>query len=57
MLSLQNKAARNAIIALIRLALAVTGGNMILAMIYINNRLEGNALNTIAEVLMSDDWR
>lgn len=52
-----NQAARDAIIALIRLALAATGGNLMLALIYINNRLEGNALNTIAEVLASDDWR
>ena len=51
-----NEAARNAIKALIKLALAATGGNIILALIYINNRLEGNALNTIAEVLLSDGW-
>jgi uncharacterized protein YecE (DUF72 family) len=52
-----NEEARKAIATLIKLALATTGGNLIRALIYINNRLEGNALNTIAEVLMSDEWR
>lgn len=52
-----NEEARKAIATLIKVALAATGGNIILALIYINNRLEGNALNTIAEVLMSDEWR
>jgi uncharacterized protein YecE (DUF72 family) len=52
-----NAEARAAIISLIKLALMVTGGNLRLALIFINNRLEGNALKTIAEVLLSDDWR
>ncbi len=52
-----NEAARKAILTLIRLALAATGGNLVRALIYINNRLEGNALNTIADVLLSDEWR
>lgn len=52
-----NSEARKAIAALIKLALAATGGNLMLALIYINNRMEGNALNMIAEVLASDDWR
>ena len=51
-----NDEARKAIATLIKVALAATGGNLVLALIYINNRLEGNALNTIAEVLMSDEW-
>jgi uncharacterized protein YecE (DUF72 family) len=52
-----NVEARKAIAALIKLALAATGGNLVRALIFINNRLEGNALNTIAEVLESGDWR
>ena len=52
-----NVEARKAIAALIKMALAATGGNLIKALIFINNRLEGNALNTIAEVLESGDWR
>lgn len=52
-----NVEARKAIAALLTLALATTGGNLIRALIFINNRLEGNALNTIAEVLESGDWR
>lgn len=52
-----NDQARKAIAILIKLALAATGGNLIKALIYVNNRLEGNALNTIAEVLASGDWR
>ena len=51
-----NVEARKAIAKLIKLALAATGGNLVRALIFINNRLEGNALNTIAEVLESD-WR
>lgn len=51
-----NEEARQAIAALIRWALAKTGGHPVKALIYINNRLEGNALNTIAAVLASDDW-
>jgi uncharacterized protein YecE (DUF72 family) len=52
-----NVEARKAIAALIKLALAAKGGNLVRALIFINNRLEGNALNTIAEVLESGDWR
>jgi len=52
-----NVEARKAIAALIKLALAATGGNLVRALIFINNRLEGNALNTIAEVLESGDRR
>jgi uncharacterized protein YecE (DUF72 family) len=52
-----NDEARKAIAQLIKLALAATGGNMVRALIFINNRLEGNALNTIAAVLESGDWR
>jgi uncharacterized protein YecE (DUF72 family) len=52
-----NDEARKAIAALIKVALAATGGNLVKALIFINNRLEGNALNTIAAVLASDDWR
>lgn len=52
-----NQEARKAIAALIKYALLMTGGDLIKALIFINNRLEGNALNTIAEVLFSDDWR
>ncbi len=52
-----NDEARQAIAQLIKLALAATGGNMVRALIFINNRLEGNALNTIAAVLESGDWR
>jgi uncharacterized protein YecE (DUF72 family) len=52
-----NQEARKAIAALIKAALAATGGNLIRALIFINNRLEGNALNTIAAVLESGDWR
>ena len=52
-----NQDARKAIAALIKLALAATGGDLVKALIFINNRLEGNALETIAAVLMSDDWR
>lgn len=51
-----NPEARQAIAALIKLALAITGGDLVRALIFINNRLEGNALNTIAEVLESGDW-
>lgn len=51
-----NEEARKAIASLIKLALAATGGNLIKALIFINNRLEGNALNTIAAVLESGDW-
>lgn len=46
-----NEEARKAIAQLIKLALAATGGNLVRALIFINNRLEGNALNTIAAVL------
>lgn len=52
-----NAEARKAIAQLINLALAATGGNLVRALIFINNRLEGNALNTIAAVLESGDWR
>jgi uncharacterized protein YecE (DUF72 family) len=52
-----NEEARKAIAQLIKLALAATGGNLVRALIFINNRLEGNALNTIAAVLESTDWR
>ncbi len=52
-----NDEARQAIAQLIKLALAATGGNMVRALIFINNRLEGNALNTIVAVLESGDWR
>src|SRR5688572_3022889 len=52
-----NEEARKAIADLIKLALAATGGNLVRALIFINNRLEGNALNTIASVLDSGDWR
>lgn len=52
-----NDEARKAIAQLIKLALAATGGNLVRALIFINNRLEGNALNTIADVLNSGDWR
>jgi len=49
-----NEEARKAIAQLIKLALAATGGNTVRALIFINNRLEGNALNTIAAVLESE---
>jgi uncharacterized protein YecE (DUF72 family) len=52
-----NHEARKAIAMLIKIALAATGGNLVKALILINNRLEGNALNTVAEVLASDDWK
>ena len=52
-----NEEARKAIAMLIKIALAATGGNLVKALIFINNRLEGNALNTIAAVLESDEWR
>lgn len=52
-----NDEARKAIAQLIKLALTATGGNLVRALIFINNRLEGNALNTIAAVLESGDWR
>lgn len=52
-----NEEARKAIAQLIKLALAATGGNLVRALIFINNRLEGNALNTIAAVLDSEEWR
>ena len=52
-----NDEARKAIAQLIKLALAATGGHLVRALIFINNRLEGNALNTIAAVLQSGDWR
>lgn len=52
-----NDEARKAISQLIKLALTATGGNLVHALIFINNRLEGNALNTIAAVLDSRDWR
>ena len=52
-----NHEARKAIGQLIKLALAATGGNLVKALIFINNRLEGNALNTIAAVLESGEWR
>lgn len=52
-----NDEARTAIAQLIKLALAASGGNMVRALIFINNRLEGNALNTIAAVLESGEWR
>lgn len=52
-----NAEARKAIAALIKLALMATGGNLMKALIFINNRLEGNALNTISEVLESGEWR
>jgi uncharacterized protein YecE (DUF72 family) len=51
-----NDEARKAIAALIKMALMATGGNLVKALIFINNRLEGNALNTIAAVLQSDEW-
>ncbi len=51
-----NDEARKAITQLIKLALAANGGNLVRALIFINNRLEGNALNTIAAVLESGDW-
>jgi len=51
-----NSEARDAIAALLKLALAATGGDVVRAIIYVNNRLEGNALNTIAEVLESWGW-
>ena len=52
-----NDEARKAIAMLIKIAMAATGGNLVKALIFINNRLEGNALNTIAAVLATDDWR
>jgi uncharacterized protein YecE (DUF72 family) len=52
-----NEEARKAIATLIQLALKATGGNLVRALVFINNRLEGNALNTIAAVLESGDWR
>jgi uncharacterized protein YecE (DUF72 family) len=52
-----NEEARKAIATLIQLALKATGGNLVRALIFINNRLEGNALHTIAAVLESGDWR
>jgi hypothetical protein len=52
-----NAEARKAIETLIKLALAAAGGHLVRALIFINNRLEGNALNTIAEVLASGGWR
>ncbi len=51
-----NDEARKAIAKLIKLALAASGGNLVRALIFINNRLEGNALNTIAAVLESGEW-
>lgn len=43
--------ARKAIVTLIQIAQAATGGNLIRALIFINNRLEGNALLTVATIL------
>jgi uncharacterized protein YecE (DUF72 family) len=51
-----NQEARDAIAIMLKLDLAATGGDVVRAMIYVNNRLEGNALNTIAEVLESWGW-
>ncbi len=51
-----NEDSRKAIAQLVKLALAATGGNLVRALIFINNLLEGNALNTIAAVLESTDW-
>jgi len=50
-----NHEARKAIGALIKMALIATGGHLVKAMIFINNRLEGNALSTIAAVLSESD--
>lgn len=52
-----NDEARKAIAQLIKLALAASGGNLVRALIFINNRLEGNALNTIAAVLEATELR
>lgn len=46
-----NEEARKAAGTIIKHALAATGGNLVRALIFINNRLEGNALNTIAAIL------
>ncbi len=50
-----NEEARKAAGTIIKHALAATGGNLVRALIFINNRLEGNALNTIAAILDSED--
>jgi len=52
-----NDEARKAIAQLIKVASVANGGNVLRALIFINNRLEGNALNTIAAVLESDAVR
>jgi hypothetical protein len=46
-----NEEAREAIKLLFAMALKATGGDVKKALIFINNRLEGNALNTIAAIL------
>ena len=46
-----NEEARQAVLKLFELALKATGGDVRKALIFINNRLEGNALNTIAAIL------
>ena len=46
-----NEEARKAALMLIEMALKAAGGDVKKAFIFINNRLEGNALNTIAAIL------
>jgi len=50
-----NEEARKALAELIKLALKATGGDRVRALLYVNNRLEGNALNTLWEVMESID--
>jgi len=46
-----NDEARKAAGTIIKHAFTATGGNLVRGLIFINNRLEGNALNTIAAIL------
>ena len=47
--------ARTALLELIKMALKLTGGDLVRALFYVNNRLEGNALNTLWAVVKSAD--
>lgn len=52
-----NEEARKAIATLIKRGLASHPRHAVRTLIFINNRLEGNALNTIAGVMESGDWQ
>jgi hypothetical protein len=53
----ETKEVNDKVAQMIKRALSATKGNMVGALIFINNRLEGNELNTIAAVLDPDAGR